>query len=109
MWLHLDSETGEYSTVAELDFVLPCWEKSQGLTCCPHSSPPFFGKIRSMKTGGASWEARAHYRVFRTRMFSRASNYRVAALCGVFSTMSCFMQVVTGVKESVMPRLNKWK
>lgn len=42
-------------------------------------------------------------------MFSRASNYKVAGLCGVFSDASCFMQVVAGIKENIMQRLNKWK
>lgn len=62
-----------------------------------------------MKIEGASWNTRAYYRVSRACLFSRASNYKVAGLCGVFSDASCFMQVVTGIKENIMQRLNKWK
>lgn len=53
----------------------------------------------------ASWKARPHCRVYRTRVFSRAS--KEACLLGVFSATLCFMQAVTHIEQHIIQRLNK--
>lgn len=50
--LCVDSQTGEYSPVAEFDFVSAYWKKSwKAFASCPCSLPFTLGKILSMKTG----------------------------------------------------------